>query len=285
MVVPAAADEAEGPAYDISWPQCPDNYPEGSFSFAVIGLTGGRPFTTNECFRTQYAWALTAQLHPDVYINLDFPKAGRREALTGPYGLCDPADDWCRGYNWGFNLAKDSIRRATGFGVTPGRFWLDVEQENFWSDDQRSNAQVVRGALDYFLDFNIPIGIYGTSFQWREITGGLMAPARLPLWVAGAEDAEEARARCDDRSRVFAGGEIWLAQYPEGDFDGNVLCPRAITQRKPDSNRVEEGPLNALPQLVTGTLLPESARGIDLKPDLNRNALSLDWVWRQWVNR
>lgn len=284
VVVPAAADGADGPAYDISWPQCPDTYPEGGFSFAVIGLTGGRPFTTNECFRTQYAWAQTAQSHPDVYINLDFPKAGRRESLTGPYGVCDPADDWCRGYNWGFNLAKDSIRRAAGFGVTPGRYWLDVEQENYWSDDQRNNAQVVRGALDYFLDFNIPIGIYGTSYQWGEITGGFMAPVRLPLWAAGAEDAEEARARCDDRRRVFAGGEIWLVQYPEGEFDGNVLCPRALAQVKLDSTRLEGGPLNALPQLVTANLSPEISRGVDLKPGF-RNALSLDWLWRQRVNR
>ena len=82
-VFPAFADDERLTAYDISWPQCPDTFPEGEFEFAVIGLTGGKPFTSNNCFAAQYRWARTAEVNPDVYINLDFPPGGAR-ALNGP---------------------------------------------------------------------------------------------------------------------------------------------------------------------------------------------------------
>lgn len=224
----ASAEGGEALAYDISWPQCPNTFPAGDFEFAVIGLTGGRPFTSNKCFTTQYEWARTAQAHPDVYINLDFPRQGRPEAASGPYGVCGEFDQWCRGYNYGYNLGKDAVLRAQAHGVTPGRYWFDVEMDNYWTNWAPHNAQVVRGALDYFLDFHVPIGIYGTRYQWGLITGGLEAPGRLPLWVAGATTREMAAARCRNENLTFAGGETWMVQYyPEQGFDGNVLCDLA----------------------------------------------------------
>lgn len=221
----AKADEGKAPAYDISWPQCENGAPHGEFHFAVIGLNNGRPFTTNDCFKPQYAWAASVQAHPAVYINLDFPKAERPAADNGPYGRCAAEDGWCRGYNWGYALARDSVSRARSFGITPERYWLDVEMANHWSETARDNGQVVRGAVDYFVEHGIPVGVYGTRYQWQLITGGY-APSdvTLPLWVAGAEDATEAEARCSDRSFAFAGGNTWMVQYPEGEFDGNVLC-------------------------------------------------------------
>jgi len=229
-VVPALADDGRLPAYDISWPQCPNNVPPGDFEFAVIGLNNGRPFTNNPCFWPQYQWARKAEQHPDVYINVDFPRAGRVEALNGPYGRCQEADDWCRGYNWGYNLAKDAAWRIGLWSIKPEMVWLDVEVDNHWSDSPRNNAQVVRGALDYMLDFNIPVGIYGTRYQWNLITGGYQAPGMIPLWVAGARTADEAARRCDNNTNLaFAGGIIWIAQYyPEGVWDGNVVCPAAL---------------------------------------------------------
>jgi len=246
VVVPARADEGFVPAYDISWPQCPDTFPEGEFSFAVIGLTGGRPFTSNACFSPQYAWARSVEQHPDVYINLDFPRPGRPEAANGPYGVCAGDDDWCRGYNYGYASAKDAVARARLAGVTPGRYWFDVEMENYWSDSARNNSQVVRGALDYFLDFNLPIGIYGTYYQWDLITGGYIPPGKLPIWVAGATSREMAAERCTNSAYNFAGGETWMVQYPEGPFDGNVECeaapPRVAPGRAEAAAEVKAAP-------------------------------------------
>lgn len=248
-VVPAVADDKRDlPAYDISWPQCPDTLPQGEFAFAVIGLNNGRPFTSNRCFSLQYKWASTVEAHPDVYINLDFPRAGRAEAATGPYGRCAEEDDWCRGYNYGWALAKDSVQRARALGVSPARYWFDVEMDNYWSDSPRNNSQVIRGALDYFLDFNLPVGIYGTRYQWGLITGGFQARGTLPLWVAGATSRQGAYARCGDADYEFAGGETWMVQYLIGQFDENVLCDVA-PERVPPAE-VSAGPAST-PEAVT----------------------------------
>ena len=238
------------PSYDISWPQCPATFPSGEFTLAVIGLNNGRPFTTNDCFRSQYRWAQTAQQHPDVYVNVDFPRANARQAATGPYGQCEAGDDWCRGYNYGYATARDSLRRATALGASPGRYWLDVEVDNYWSSSTRNNAQVVRGALDYFLDFNIPVGVYATRYQWGLITGGFMPSATLPLWVAGATDRASAEARCHDASSRFAGGNTWMVQYPEGEFNGNALCApaqNALAAALPPHLRLAVPPVERVP--------------------------------------
>lgn len=225
------ADGERVPAYDISWPQCPSNMPAGEFEFAVIGLNNGRPFTDNECFWAQYEWARKAEPNPAVYVNVDFPRAGRPEALSGPYGKCAETDDWCRGYNWGYNLAKDSVGRAERWRIDPEMFWLDVEVDNHWSASTRNNSQVVRGALDYMREHNVPTGIYGTKYQWGLLIGDFQASWMIPLWIAGAVDAADAERRCDDNTKfAFAGGIIWLSQYyPEGVWDGNVKCPAAAT--------------------------------------------------------
>ncbi len=263
------ADEGSPPAYDISWPQCPNTFPQGSFSFAVIGLNGGRPFTSNPCFTAQYEWAKLAEPNPDVYINVDFPKKGLKEAMTGPYGRCAETDDWCRGYNWGYNLARNSIERARVYGITPGRYWLDVEVDNYWSDSTRNNSQVVRGALDYFLDFNIPVGIYGTSYQWGLITGGYVPKAaKLPLWVAGAVTRDNAARRCGDASYHFAGGETWMVQYFEGAFDGNYLCVAdrnspAVAQPGQDQKAVEIEEVKPVEEKVV-PLTPWSGSNLDV---------------------
>lgn len=253
----ARADSSGAPAYDISWPQCESGAPHGDFSFAIIGLNNGRPFTTNDCFAPQYTWAAQVQVNPAVYINLDFPRAGRPEADNGPYGRCGETDTWCRGYNWGYALARDSVNRAISFGVSPERYWLDVEMANHWSDVPRDNGQVARGAIDYFLEHRIPVGIYGTRYQWNLITGGYTPPnVTLPLWVAGAEDITEAHERCFNRSLAFAGGDTWLVQYPEGEFDGNVLCSIAPAIKRPQPAKPAPE-VFAVPSTTTAT--PERA--------------------------
>ena len=51
---------------------------------------------------------------------------------------------------------------------------------------QPANAAVVQGALDALTGAGKTAGIYCTWYQWGQITGSYMPPARVPIWVAGA---------------------------------------------------------------------------------------------------
>lgn len=257
-------------AYDISWPQCPATYPAGEFAFAVIGLNNGYPFSTNDCFRAQYEWASTAEANPDVYINFDFPSPGEASALEGPFGRCAESDAWCRAYNHGYAIGRDSVARATYFGINPGRYWFDVEMINDWSNWPAANGQVVNGAVDFFREHDIPFGIYGTRYQWGLITGHYTPPITVPIWVAGATTIEMARERCDDASFAFAGGVTWMVQYPQDGFDGNVLCEPGRADRE---SRLP-GTSRALPERAG----PPKQRGAEVQSALIAPAERRRWI-------
>ena len=210
------------PGYDISWPQCGRPLPLGPVAFGIIGLTGGKPYTANECFLELYRWAQHAEANPAVYVNVDYPKEGRVEAKTGPYGTCKDTDLWCQAYNYGYGIGRDAAARTAAARVTPSMWWLDVETGNYWSDDPVYNAQVIRGTIDYFRERKLPLGIYGTPRQWR-IIAGTYAPG-LPVWAAGAQGIDEAMSRCSPAS-AFAGGTVVMVQYYDFGFDTNFRCP------------------------------------------------------------
>ncbi len=211
------------PGFDISWPQCGKAYPPGPVAFAIVGINGGKPFTANPCFLHQYRWAQRVETHPAVYVNTDFPKPGRIEALNGPYGTCEESDDWCRAYNYGHANAREVIARAQSLGITPSMWWLDVEGGNYWTNDPVHNAQVIRGVLEGFQERRLPVGIYGTPYQWRIIAGGY-APG-VPVWTAGAQGIEMAARRCANPAFAFAGGVVVMVQYYDYGFDTNYACP------------------------------------------------------------
>src|SRR5207248_3351380 len=68
---------------------------------------------------------------------------------------------------------------------------------------------------------NRTLGIYSTPKQWKEIAGDF-SPG-LAVWVAGAPDAETAPSYCGP-SHAFAGGVVWLVQYPSGEYDADYAC-------------------------------------------------------------
>ena len=229
------------PGYDISWPQCGKPYPSGPVAFAIIGINNGRPYTANPCFLHQYRWASRLERNPAVYVNVDYPKAGRREALNGPYGVCSEADDWCRAYNYGYGIGREAVSRAVFMGVRPDVWWLDVETNNYWSGDPTYNAQVIRGAVDYFKERRLTVGVYGTPYQWRIIAGSY-APG-LPVWTAGAQGIEGAARRCGDLAHAFGGGRVHMVQYYDYGFDTNFICPDSNLRQAPTGDPLgREGP-------------------------------------------
>jgi hypothetical protein len=221
----AEADVTPGDiaGFDISWPQCGKAYPPVPVAFAIIGMNGGKPFIPNPCFSDQYRWAQRVERDPAVYLNVEYPKPGRVEAATGPYGTCAITDEWCRSYNYGYAIGRDVVSRAAQLRIAPSMWWFDVETGNYWSDDPTNNAQVVRGVIDFFRERKLPMGIYSTPRQWRIISGGY-APG-LPVWTAGAQGIVEAAGRCFDPSYAFGAGVVRMVQYYDYGFDTNYVCP------------------------------------------------------------
>jgi hypothetical protein len=210
---------APGWGYDISWPQCSKGYPQGTFDFATIGVTGGRPYTGNPCLADEVSWATAAQsgVPPHVYVNLDLDGAatGRRD--------CQPDDHPCRAFNHGVNTAADAVSYATSQGVRATYWWLDVELGNLWSDVNLDwNAAVVAGAIDEMQRRGVRVGIYSTSLQWRLITGDYR-PA-VPSWPAVYGDQAAAPASCDPAS-AFTAGPVLMVQYSGTGFDRDYVCP------------------------------------------------------------
>lgn len=207
--------------YDISWPQCGLPLP-GQHRVGVVGVNGGKPDTRNPCLHEEYNWALSQpqKTHrlstPALYMNLAYG-----ERRTGPRS-CEKWDLSCQAYNYGSAAAADALTYARGTGAYSDLWWLDVETGNSWSDRTDLNATVVQGAIDRLKQGGVLVGIYSTQRQWGMITGSDFDP-KLPVWVAGANNAAEAPGYCRP-DQAFGGGTVWLVQFPLGDFDGDYAC-------------------------------------------------------------
>lgn len=201
--------------YDISWPQCPNSVPAPSFTFAIIGVTGGKAFTENACLAQQVRWAQSGTALPEVYTNVNGMPAG----WTNSH--CAETDVYCNAYYYGKESAAHAVAYAQANRADLSTWWLDVETENYWTPDQFSNARVIAGAIEYLRGTGHIVGLYSTPFQWRLIAGDY-TPG-LPSWSAGAEDYAEAQTRCTPKY-AFGGGFVKLVQYIDNGFDNNFAC-------------------------------------------------------------
>ena len=204
---------------DISWPQCGTAYP-GGYSFGIVGVTGGHPFSSNDCFGSEFQWA-QATGNPQLYINLDY---GLRQ--DGPL-ICMVDDPGCQAYNYGYDSAAWALSLAGsqtgGQSDTVGTWWLDVETENYWLDNADQNRYVIQGALDYLQGASgHTVGIYSTSWMWGQIAGSF-APPNTPNWIAGANGLDD-WTKCS--ASLWPGGQVWAIQYLNLDInlDQNSGC-------------------------------------------------------------
>jgi len=207
--------------WDISWPQCGAPPPEQRPTmFHVVGVTGGKPYTSNPCLGAQFGYAAAAG-PLSLYVNLDFGLAIDAGPLT-----CQPGDQGCEAYNYGWGAgvsAWSSARRETNGSQNVKVWWLDVETENVWSDVTDLNTYVIQGALDFLqVTEGRTVGIYSTSFQWHEIAGDFVPP-NTPNWIAGASSLDDT-AQC--QNPLWKGGTVWAFQYlnPDIDLDQDRGC-------------------------------------------------------------
>lgn len=210
---------ASGPAstahgFDISWPQCDGRVPAPTVEFAIIGVTGGKAFTENECFGQQFRWAQNATHAPQVYMNVNGVPA------TFGSALCGDGDGPCNAYQYGWAAAAHAVSYAASSGGVANTWWLDVETENKWTSDHFLNERVIAGAKEYLEATGHRVGIYSTPYQFGLIAGGYRP--HVPNWTAGAADYEEAVSRCT--SEYSFGGPVVLVQFVRENFDQNYAC-------------------------------------------------------------
>ncbi len=233
-----AVGTSHSTGFDVSYPQCGAKLPGGG-AMAIVGVTNGLPWSTNPCLASQYSWAAAKPKPAAFYMNTANPftasthwadRAGSGPRTCG--NLSDPANKDCA-YNYGWNSAVDAVQRAaaqtTQATATGSAWWLDVETGNSWNGTTAANSADLQGSIDYLRAQTAGgIGIYSTGYQWGQITNGYQvggsgskpAPAN---WVAGASSARNAATWCKP-SYSFSGGKVALVQYPNGSFDGDVVC-------------------------------------------------------------
>ncbi len=224
-----------GDGWDVSWPQCTtrgsstSRHPEGG-AFAVVGLTRGVPFTDNECFADEWAWASSLPGQPAVYINADAPgsSAGTRWTEGPRAARCDgtSTDPDC-GWNYGDNLASYAVGRLAGLAERPQVF-LDVEGPAspgpVWQPSAGVNGNVVIAAVNRLRTAGYRVGIYSNGKDWRNIVGGLRLTA-VQNWTFPHSD--DPWAPCSAASS-FSGGDVVMRQYQVSTdapvYDRNHTC-------------------------------------------------------------
>lgn len=233
-----ATGTTKATGYDVSYPQCGAKLPTGGAT-AIVGVTNGLPWSSNPCLASEYAWATGKPQPAQFYMNTANPETASTHwsarAGTGPRkctSLTNAGDTGCA-YNYGWNSAVDAVQRAaaatTQATAQAHPWWLDVETGNSWNGTAAANTADLQGSVDYLRAQGIPtIGVYSTTYQWGQITGGAKLPASATRpapanWVAGASSARTAASWCQP-SYAFSGGRVAMVQYPSGSFDGDVIC-------------------------------------------------------------
>jgi hypothetical protein len=201
--VPAASVPPLG--YDVSHPQCKKTLPKDG-GFAIVGITGGHPFSSNKCVGEQLRWAGTKSGRA-VYVNSGYPGSG------------DPVA-------YGISVADDAVQREhaqAGHGTA--MWWLDVELANTWAGTTQQNATVLDAMASRLQQLGVRVGIYSTPGMWTDIAGD-WNPG-LPIWYAtGPGTAATAATAC---GHGFAGSTAavvqWVEKTAQGELDHNMVCP------------------------------------------------------------
>jgi hypothetical protein len=215
---------ADSKGVDISWPQCAAKPTEvDAAEFGIVGVTAGIGFSTNPCLKTQADYFAGKNL--TLYMNTAWNSESSHLDPNSP-NSCTVTDKVCLAYNYGYAAANYAYDAATTAGVQSIFWWLDVENDATWSTNPIENRSSLQGMYDVFSSKGITTGVYSTTAQWNEITGGWQN--KLPVWGATTWDtAEQAKTYCTPE-HAFTGGPTYLMQYggeiATRTIDLNVAC-------------------------------------------------------------
>ena len=214
-VMQAPAGAASGPysgsGYDASYPSAQCNasaYPGG---FAIIGLGGGRPFTTNGCLAREWALAPATPLAPSLYFNTGYAGAYAKQITAGCKAAVAsaPIPPGASGHQksteeqaWEIGCSEAAYAAAHEPG-TPAVWWADVETGNSWSTNTAYNDLAIDG-LAYEMSQLGTGGFYSTPAMWDKIAG-----AGFDSTPAATADWQPASA-CP--ASGFSNSPVWLIQ-------------------------------------------------------------------------
>jgi hypothetical protein len=243
VAAPASAKPAPKPAtsatYDVSYPQCGKALPSGATG-GIVGVNNGIVFSANPCLATEWSWAQRATTFaPAFYANTGNPGpaySGHWPAGQQAPQVCDASNSAACSYDYGWNAALDSYADAVAVTPSPASYawWLDVETGNSWETLESAYGQnatakandtaALTGAADALRSKGVTtVGVYSTTYQWTQITGGTGAQfASSPAWVAGVGSQANAQNNCHSTS--FTGGRVELAQYALNGYDADLHC-------------------------------------------------------------
>ena len=222
--------------YDVSYPQCPGGTepaapPGESYTFAIVGVGGGRPFTSNSCAGTEAATAAGVGIaNVAYYFNTGYAGAyGRDINSTCSSDVSNGNDDGVFAGIKGHVLAQDQkaweigcsealYAQANAPAPAPTMWWADVETGNSWSTNTSLNQFALDG-MSYFMSTKGGGGFYSSPSMWAKITGSSSwdtTPAMSGSWVAGTSSCSGA---------ALVGTGAWLVQGGlNGGLDQDTAC-------------------------------------------------------------
>ena len=207
--------------FDESYPQCSATAtPSG---FAIIGVSHGRPFTSNACASAE--WSSASAVGRSLYFNtgyaLAYAKSDTTTCKTQAAGIGFPAS----GHQlsalqtaWAIGCSEADVAFSSEPG-TPVAWWADVETGNSWSTDATLNRATITGIVAEMNkltsagsagSLSIPVGIYSTPSMWNQIVGtGNAIPGIAADWQAGT-------SHCPTSGFTLTGSQgnapVWLIQ-------------------------------------------------------------------------
>jgi len=153
-----------------------------------------------------------------------------------PYGVCNGLDSQACAWQYGWDRAVQDVKwlgtAAAQVGVASAasayRWWLDVESGNSWeagSSGLANNVADLQGMVAAFLatGTGASVGIYSTTYQWGQITGGSRAGnlGGLGDWIPGARTLSGAKSNC---SLTGFTGSVLITQWFGKPYDGDWAC-------------------------------------------------------------
>ena len=190
--------------FDVSYPNCTSTLPSGD-SFAIVGVTGGRPFSTYSCFGKLWSGSQKAtDGTPSLYFNTGYSGAYGRDIssfcasaekahFSGPTGLSrhlqkQAQQAWeigCSEVAYALTAFNSAFRSGA---EQPTMLFADIETGNSWSSNVTLNQSAIDG-ISWAMGSNGLGGIYSSAAMWATITGSYKfspTPNVSANWVVGA---------------------------------------------------------------------------------------------------